>query len=590
MAKIIGIFDFRQKNNLATLGSMAKPLNLFFRYKKNYLKKGSLALGYLSLDGEDNETSRSEDKRTLVLFSGYLLDFNGSQSPAEFVFKLFRKNKKNFHQKLNGIFNIIIYEKENDVLTIVNDRYGVLPLYYYQDKNKFVFASEVKAIAGLKDIDRQIDWTAWSDYFSFRYVLGSKTFFKNIKSLSNASIIEINNKKINLHKYWDYSEIKIDKHHTQEYFLKKGKELIKNSISNSSKGMKKAICFLSGGYDSRYLAAGLKKYTNINFETFTTEHPTGKKDFLFAKKVAQKLGVRNFFIKHPKKIYQKYFLKKNFLLDGMAQEHLWALPLTDHFKKTEIVFDGLAGDLFLKGLFLDNYNLSFVKNNKKLTSVIADQYGYNLFFIKKFFKDEIKRKLVFSKNILFNELKSIPSTENKISIFFAKNRTKNALCLLSNNLFPQLTKRFPFLDNNLIDFALSVPPEMKINQHLYEEMIKEGFPDLIEIPTTNDVSFLKRLDKFFWDSFTKLRLQKIIKTFLKNYLFRKQLKMNDIKYLFSLLNQFDYPDFIDRKRIKNYIEKKRFDFAFFEVIEFLSWYNLFILGKKVSKLSADSHI
>lgn len=578
MSKIIGVFNISGKKNIkqvSFLSQMTKPVEVFFKYKKSFYNDGNLGLAYLGFN-KDNDFFESNDKKILVLFSGYLLDQKTDKRSAEEVFLLFKKNGKKFVNKLNGIFNILIYEKEKNILTIINDRYGVLPLYYYHDESKFIFASEVKSVTALKGIDKQIDWSAWSDYFSFRYLLGDKTFFKKIKSLPNASILEIRDNKINLNKYWDYSEMKINYKDNESYFLNKGKSLIKDAIQKSSMEVKKGICFLSGGYDSRCLAGGLKKYTKVDFKTFTTEHPTGKKDYILAKKVASRLKIKNYFIKHPKNIYQKYFLKKNYLLDGMAQEHLWALPLADQFKGTEIVFDGLAGDLFLKGLFLDNYNLSFVNNNKRLASVIGDQYGYSLFFIKKFFKKEVRKELNFSKESLLEELMMIPRSENKISSFFAKNRTRNALCLSSNNIFMMLEKRLPFLDNNLVDFALSIPTNIKINKHLYFEILKGSFPELSDIPTTNDENFLKKLDRLIWRFLTRLRLQKLVKSFLKNYLFSKQLTNGDINYLFSLLKRIEIPEYINKNMVDNYLKKKKFDFSLFCLIEHLVWYNTFV--------------
>lgn len=587
MSKIIGIINLSGKKNnrqLDVLRQMSKPLEAFFKYKKNFYNDNYLVLGYLGFAKETNNLFESKDKKTLVLFSGYLLE-ERFKNPAKEIFRLSKGGIQNLAKELNGVFNILIYQKDKKKLYIINDRYGVKPLYYYQDKDRLIFSSEVKAIAVLNEIDKEIDWVAWSDYFSFRYLLGNKTFFKKIKSLSNASILEVKNNKINLNKYWDYSNIKIDNEHNEDYFLNKGKELVKDAIVKSCVGLKEGICFLSGGYDSRCLAAALKKYTKVKFETFTTQHPTGERDYVLAKKVAVRLKVKNSFIKHPKNIYQKYFLKKNYLLDGMAQEHLWALPLADHFKKTKVVFDGLAGDLLLKGLFLDNYNLSFLNNNKKLSLIIADQYGYSLFFIKKFFKKEVRKNLNFSKKSLFDQIKLSVNSDNKISVFFAKNRTRNALCLSSGNIFMMLEKRFPFLDNDLVNFALSIPPDIKINKHLYFEILKGSFPELRDISTTNDENFLKKLDRLIWRFLTILRLQKIVKSFLKNYLFSKQLANGDINYLFSLLKKIEMPEYINKERVDIYLARKKFDFSLFCLIEHLVWYNF-----SIKKLSSNPSI
>jgi hypothetical protein len=251
---------------------------------------------------------------------------------------------------------------------------------------------------------------------------------------------------------------------------------------------------------------------------------------IYSKIVANKLNVKNTLIKHPRNIYEKYFIKKIKLIDGMASEHLWSLPLSDFLKdKKGVIFDGLAGDLILKGLFLDAGNYKYINDNKKICSTLWNQCGYNTLFIRKFFNKDISLKIKNGKESLKSEIYNIPINENKISIFFAKNRTKNGLSLISNNIFGNFIKRFPFLENNLVNFGFSIPPEIKINKHIYYEILKKSFPEIMKIPTTNDKTLFIKIDSIFWNILTFLKIQNITKTIFKNIFFRKLFKQKEIR-------------------------------------------------------------
>lgn len=580
MAKICGIFDKDSSTDDKTIKSMAQSMMLFDGYKEDYLDEGEISLCSLFLDNESSGMFESKDGKTIVIFDGYLLDQDSNKAPAEIILDLFTEKGKDFVKNLNGVFNIVIYQKDKKKLYVFNDRYGMLPLYYYTDKERFIFASEVKAVIKNKNVPREINWQAWADYFSFRYLLGNKTFFKRVESLPNASILTYEGGRVSIKEYWDYSRIKIDCNHDEGYFVKTGQQLVKEAVEKSAAGVKKAMCFLSGGYDSRCLASALKKYTDIGFVTYTTEHPTGPKDQIIAKKVAQKMGVENKFIKHPRNLYQKFFLRKLYLIDGMAQEHLWALPLSAHLESGSIVFDGLAGDLFLKGLFLDDYNIKFIKNTKKLSSVLYDQYGYSLLFIKKFFKKEARDQSVFSEQNLLEELQSAADNENRVTAFFAKNRTRNAMSLCSNNIFFNLIKRFPFLDNNLVEFSLSIPPEMKVKNHIYQKILERSFPEVMRIPSTNDGTVKKTLFINLGRTLIRLRVQRFFKFLLKNLLFRKSLSDDDVRYLRSLISNMEIPDYINKGLVDRHLRRGKVDFAFFCLVEHLLWHNMFYEGDK----------
>ena len=82
--------------------------------------------------------------------------------------------------KLNGIFAFAIWDSDKNCLSLVRDRLGVKPLYWHHDTNKFIFASELKAILTIGDIRPVVDRSSICDFLRYSYILAPHTIYKSI--------------------------------------------------------------------------------------------------------------------------------------------------------------------------------------------------------------------------------------------------------------------------------------------------------------------------------------------------------------------------------------------------------------------------
>ena len=101
------------------------------------------------------------------------------------------------------MFAFALYDTEEKSLFIARDRLGIKPLYYYFHKNKFIFASEMKAILGYKEIGKNIDFATLNQYFTLRYCTGNKSIIKNIWKLLPGHYLIYKNSTLKVAKYWD---------------------------------------------------------------------------------------------------------------------------------------------------------------------------------------------------------------------------------------------------------------------------------------------------------------------------------------------------------------------------------------------------
>ena len=133
------------------------PDELNFHFEDNiYFGFNRLSI----IDGSKNGSQPflSEKKDKLLVFNGEiynaqklrnseLIDRNfKGYSDTEVLMKLYEKNKENILNQINGMFAFLIFDKNKDSLLVARDQFGIKPLYYYEDKDIFIFSSEIKPI------------------------------------------------------------------------------------------------------------------------------------------------------------------------------------------------------------------------------------------------------------------------------------------------------------------------------------------------------------------------------------------------------------------------------------------------------------
>ncbi len=106
-----------------------------------------------------------------------------SSTDTEVILNLYLRDGFNFIDKLNGIFAFAIWDNRQKGLLLARDSFGVKPLYYAETKNGFVFASEIKALVQIPDLDTSVDGEALLYYVSYCYAPFPHTPLKAVKKL-----------------------------------------------------------------------------------------------------------------------------------------------------------------------------------------------------------------------------------------------------------------------------------------------------------------------------------------------------------------------------------------------------------------------
>ncbi len=290
MCGITGIFAFNLvgKFNLVNIAAATKvlekrgPDNQAI-YHDEFVGLGHRRLSIIDTSAVANQPMWDETKRYCIIFNGEIFNFlelkkelqqKGitsffSDSDTEVLLKLFILEKERCLNKLNGFFAFCVYDKQERSFFLARDRYGVKPLFYQFDEDKFLFASEMKSILAY-GIEKELDYTSLHIYLQLNYIPAPRTIFKNVKKLLPGHYIEVYRHHSTLHNYYSISRQPTDdsRQSTYEQAKRKFKQLLEASVQRRLISDVPLGAFLSGGIDSS-VVAGLAAKHKSNLHTFS---------------------------------------------------------------------------------------------------------------------------------------------------------------------------------------------------------------------------------------------------------------------------------------------------------------------------------
>ena len=505
--------------------------------------------------------TKKEDKISIVT-CGEVYNEN-IENLDKSILRLYEEGRLDKLKIFNGSFAAAIYDSAEEKLTVVNDRYGLIKLFYYDDEDRFCFAPKIRPLLKL-GVEKSLRKNAIIDFFLFGYLLGDKTFFEHIHQLPPASILEVSKNNMKLIKYWDYE-------YDEEYAVRPQEELIEElgalwqrAVERRIKKDATIIIPLSGGLDSRaILAAALRCTSKDNIITFTFGEP-GSFDFEIGKMVAEKAGVKNIPLSAEKEDFEEQYKISMDDIEGM-------IDATPYFAIRGYKEMKKYGDKFFTGtmidVFLGRHILSSIFSSDMLKKETSSGEDYaevkELIFKHQKLNDEKEIFQLFNPDFLKNidikssfdgtNLKFKNVNNKKFPNYFAiwdyTNRWNKYIyfaVLRNRNLFKYST----MLDSDLVDFTLKLPPELRLDEKLYIQMLLKKYPELFKLPTKTNQGlrldagkislFLKRAILF-----SKTKVNRILSMLIRRNIFLDKNK-----------NYIDYDELIRRdEEYRNYMRR-----------------------------------
>lgn len=522
--------------------------------------------------------------------SGYTFESN---TDTEVILKSYHKWGENCVHKFNGMWAFAIWDSENKKLFCSRDRFGVKPFYYHHTVNiQFLFASEIKSILQVikSNPDREALYIAFSSGYSDH---NNKTFFEDIKQLRGGHNLTFQNGKLNIYRYYSLKSQPVNTSFAGA--KEKLKELLFDSVRIRLRSDVPVGYALSGGIDSSSIVGIASKINTGSNNTFSMIYPGNSVDeSFFIKKVIDKTGVNhhfvtpssddlindlNKFIWHQEEPFfgTSYFgefklrelIRKNGVivsLEGQGADEI----ITGY---TSLVYpyfyDLISGFKIQK--FINEFNrfkhlennlvrilrAYYTRNKKKTNSFLSTKYP---FLNMNYFPEHIG--LCNQRNTYKQTFPEKPVSDvcmfpycdlcSYFNEFDSGSHLNNTLyeMLIYTSIPQQLVRadkssmafsvecRFPFLDYRVVEYALNLPYEFKINNGITKFILRESMKELLpaEVYKRKDkIGFAIPDEKFSESDYKKGFIQIVMDSashefdFIKKDQFYSTYHRNDVK-------------------------------------------------------------
>ena len=282
MCGITGIFSFNlvgkfNKINITSATQALAKRGPDFQdiYIDEWVGLGHRRLSIIDTREIAHQPMWDESKRYSIIFNGEIFNFQSlrndlkqkgvsffSESDTEVLLKLYILEKENCLNRLNGFFAFCIYDKQEQSFFLARDRFGIKPLLYLFDEDKFLFASEMKSMLKY-GIEKTLDYSSLSMYLQLNYIPAPDTIFKNVKKLMPGHFLKVSQKQLLIEQYYQipFDQDKSD-HPSLSYKEAKRqfKELLEASVQRRLIADVPLGAFLSGGIDSSVVTALASKH------------------------------------------------------------------------------------------------------------------------------------------------------------------------------------------------------------------------------------------------------------------------------------------------------------------------------------------
>lgn len=502
---------------------------------------GHRRLSIIDLSPKGRQPMANEGKTIWVSFNGEIYNYlelrerllaKGhrfkSQTDTEVIVHGYEEWGTDCFSELNGMFAIAIWDEAKQKLILARDRIGQKPLFYHSHNGNFCFASELKALMKLPFFEKEIDFESLKQYLVFNYVPAPRSIFKHTFKLEPGKFLVVSKKTgtIRLETYWDPIPVLTNKRHnnilSEEAYLDQLEQLLVDAVRKRLISDVPLGAFLSGGIDSSLIVAIMTELSDLPVKTFTIGFEELEyNEAVYAKRVAEYLRTE----------HREFYLSSRDSLDIIEKlPDMYDEPFADHSaiptylvsKHTReyvtVALSGDGGDELFCGyprydwiLLASNLNclplgvrkaaskvIRYLASNSRKISSLGEALQFeslSYLYMAGFgtFKQRDLRMLVndayHPDEVRFHQLYKVLKEEDTLDTFPLIDLTTylpgDILAKVDRaSMFTSLEARAPLLDYRVVEFAISLPVELKrkngdkkylLKELLYKYLPKELF-------------------------------------------------------------------------------------------------------------------
>ncbi len=500
---------------------------------------GHRRLAIIDTSSAGHQPMVSSDHRYVLTYNGEVYNFRElrteleavgyefhSQTDSEVVLSAIAEWKEEALLKFNGMFALAFWDRKEKTLLLARDRYGIKPLYFFQDDKKFLFGSEQKAILEQPAFDRRINKKALLEYLTFQNIFTDQTLLEGIYLLPAGYYghVRLSDKKpfLKTFRYWDYQFSEPEKPARAEEYEEELDRLFKQAVNRQLVGDVELGSYLSGGLDSGSITAIGTKYFPY-LKTFTCGFDLSSAsgiELAFDERTKAEAMSAKFKTEHYEMVLkagdmERCLPKLAWHLEeprvGQSYPNYYVAQLASKFVK--VVLSGVGGDELFAGypwryyravmnLDFEDYVEQYYKYWQRLIprSITKDVFSP----IWDDVKDVDTRKIF--RDVFLTHENSLERPEDYInhSLYFEAKTFLHGLFVVEDKLSMahSLETRVPFMDNDLVEFAMKCPVNLKLK-------------DLGEVIRINENEPGSKSRKYFQKTNDG---KKIIREMMKNYI------------------------------------------------------------------------
>ncbi|MCF6339841.1 MAG: asparagine synthase (glutamine-hydrolyzing) [Sulfurimonas sp.] len=507
----ISLIEIEKLNSLMSHRGPDNSTVKEYRIKDKKLFLGHNRLAIQDLDVKANQPMEIE--RFSIIFNGEI--YNHLEIRKELKFSSFKTHSdtetillsfaefgiEKTISKLIGMFAIALLDKKEDKLYLIRDRVGIKPLYWTFQNNEFAFSSELKGFAS--HLKQTRSNKALVQFMSFGYIPNGNSYYENIHKLKPAHYLVFDGTNVDIKQYWDLPEDKIEI--SYEDAVQETENLIRSAIKYRLLADVEVGSFLSGGVDSSLVSAIMQQVSSKKIKTFSIGFEDKRYDeSSYAREVAKYIHSEHYeYIFNAKDVLDlieniDYYFDEPF---GDAS----ALPMMFLSKKTKqhvsVALSGDGGDelflgydrYFLTKKYFDKFNnipkfgkniLSFICKNSRQDKLEKISYPLkhltkeNLYSVLYTSTKPWELSSLFSKDFIYDtfdkedinlldlqniSMDGIDFIDSLSRLDFYRYLPDDILTKVDrSSMAYSLEARVPLLDHRVVEFAYSLPTELKL--------------------------------------------------------------------------------------------------------------------------------
>jgi asparagine synthase (glutamine-hydrolysing) len=468
-------------------------------YSDAFVALGHRRLAVIDLSATGDQPMVSRDGQVVLSYNGEIYNFKELRSELEGLGYLFSSRTDSevvlnaWHQwgmacvtRFNGMFAFAVWDTREQSLFLVRDRYGIKPLYYARWGHAFVFGSEQKALMEHPHARRALDKRALLEYFTFQNIFTDRTLLEGVTLLPPASIARVplgGSGSPQITHYWDYRFRDPGRSVDEREYREELDRLMQQAVSRQLVTDVEIGSYLSGGMDSGTLTA-LAARELPYIKTFTCGFDLSSAsgiELVFDERGKAEAMSARFKTEHYEMVLKAGDMERclprlaRHIEEprvGQSYPNYYAAQLASKFVK--VVLSGAGGDELFGGYpwryyraiapsdfehYIDQYygfwqrlipNATVAKVFAPIWSDVSDVWTRDIF-----------------RDVFLNHDNELDRPEDYInhSLYFEAKTFLHGLFVVEDKLSMAhgLETRVPFMDNDLVDFAMRCPVGLKMN-------------------------------------------------------------------------------------------------------------------------------